>query len=58
MVEAVPPASFGILSVALEIQGAVVSRHVVLARNVKDAVGLESLQDLVRGIEFLRLGEL
>src|SRR5258708_16187424 len=58
MIEAVPTAAVRALPIALEVPCTVVRRDVMLARDIEDAIGLQTLQHFVGGVELLRLREL
>src|SRR5260221_1545813 len=58
MIEAVPTAAVRALPIALEVPCAVVRRDVMLAWDVEDAIGLQTLQHVAGGVELLRLREL
>src|ERR1700689_3015170 len=55
LVEAVPAVALGPLAETLVEHRAVVVEHIVLAGNVKDALGLQALQRFSERVEFLRL---
>ena len=52
------PALGRLVPVATQILGAVVGEHVMLARDIEDAIGLDAFDHLIGGVELVGLGQL